>query len=67
MNDLKDCPFCGGKAEKQNSRSYIGGHSNGTAMVYIQCVKCGNRTIQYHWDDERLAVSAWNKRVENEE
>lgn len=48
--ELKTCPFCGGKA-------YFEG---GITVYWIKCRICGVETLGY--DDEADAVDAWNRR-----
>ena len=55
--DLKPCPFCGGKAilgidENDRKRPY-----------FVYCDKCNNSTAFYK--SKRKAVEAWNRRVES--
>lgn len=58
---LKDCPFCGGEAKLEHS-TFDGS--------YVICTKCFIRTQNYKYvpdhasDDD--AISAWNKRDEEE-
>ena len=53
-NDLKPCPFCGGKPyQNECDREYK-----------IVCDKCRVRTDTYSLS--RLAVEAWNRRVNDE-
>lgn len=55
MNDeLKPCPFCGGKAEFEY---YWWGES-----LTIKCTNCGASTDTYCYDNE--AMDAWNKRAQ---
>lgn len=52
MDDLKQCPFCGGEAET------LGG-----AYYWVWCKSCGVETKGFHhkWQ----AVDAWNRRAED--
>lgn len=51
-NELKPCPFCGGKARK----------FNGVAGSYgVVCKKCGAKT--YPYASQSSATRAWQRRV----
>ena len=51
--ELKPCPFCGGKAEFR--------HHGYTGYMFVQCQKCCcNSLISM---DIKKVVYAWNKRV----
>lgn len=60
MNDLKPCPFCGGKA-----RLFVG---DGVRVI---CSKCyvGTRiltdSMEYESDDVETVVESWNRRADN--
>ena len=61
MNDLKTCPFCGGKAIlKDNGNDFS---ADGKAY-YIVCTKChayfGNSKTH---KSSAQTVSAWNRRA----
>lgn len=51
MNELKPCPFCGGKAHIMR-----GGH-------WIACEDCQSESGYYSTKEE--AIEAWNRRVDN--
>ena len=61
MEELKPCPFCGGKAEISS------GQFDGKATSYVMCQKCGAKgefffvSPKYASDDR--AIKAWNIRV----
>ena len=62
MEELKPCPFCGGKALL--SHDYEG---NGAS--YVRCEKCGLESIRFfksfaHASDDK-AVEFCNRRVNN--
>lgn len=65
MDNLKPCPFCGGKAKLEVSRH--GGKQHDFAKVY--CTKC-NAKIIYEIDVEYSAkdkaVTDWNARKRGE-
>lgn len=57
MNELKPCPFCGGKAEIGANEYYDGANT-----FFVYCTKCKmqmNTKI-----DTGEAISAWNNRAE---
>ena len=56
-NELKPCPFCGGKAEYRPA----GGLSD--AYGYV---RCENLCCEQHWySKEKEAIEAWNRRAED--
>ena len=60
--ELKPCPFCGGKAEKNTV------HDLGVHAGHIHCGKCGARTAAYFIGKDEgaefVVIEAWNKRAE---
>ncbi len=54
--ELKPCPFCGGKAEL---RRY-----GDSAYYYIECTQCEVGAYFYNTDND--AIAAWNMRTEAE-
>ena len=63
MNELKPCPFCGGKALLSHDHAGIG-------ASYIRCEKCGLESIRFIRSfeiarDDR-AVEYWNRRVNDD-
>lgn len=69
-NDLKTCPFCGGKAEYR--RTIITAKDRSCDAVYVLCPGCNTRTGRVLYDarkhpngEEYAEVrEAWNKRGE---
>ena len=66
--ELKPCPFCGGKAILKKGFSKTQGKF--TNQRLIQCSECGCRTVLFKllpfqaWkDNEQACINAWNKRV----
>ncbi len=64
LNEVKDCPCCGGYAEIFEDDS-----SN---TVYVQCTECGLQTSKYPIDTsvdglngEQWALMRWNGRSYN--
>lgn len=61
MNELKQCPFCGGNPEKRyikRKKLFANTH-----YVYVRCKVCG-ATSSVHVTIEN-AIEAWNRRVIN--
>lgn len=62
MNDLKNCPFCGGKAEMVKTQR---------CGRYVTCVDCGCRTgemeTDYAGSAYDKAAEAWNRRADEDE
>lgn len=50
------CPFCGGKSVIGNSA-----FSNGQPAKYVYCVACLAQTGKH--SDEKKAIEAWNRRI----
>ena len=59
MEELKNCPFCGGKAilRKRRPDHIMNGKS------FVCCTECKNKTGYY--EKEQDAINAWNIRVES--
>jgi Lar family restriction alleviation protein len=56
MDELKPCPFCGGKARYANvDVKWI--------ISYIECEACGCRTAAEI--DKNDAKRAWNRRIDH--
>lgn len=61
MNDLKPCPFCGGKA-----RLFVNGG------VRVICSKCYASTkiltdnMEYESNTVETVIKAWNRRVDHD-
>lgn len=60
MNELKPCPFCGGKATL---------HEIADGQFYIDCAMqlgfCSVMPSTWTYNTEEEAVEAWNRRVDN--
>lgn len=69
MTELKNCPFCGGKAEFTRTVERINGHY--TDVVFVFCTECNAMTnhvafdakVHPHDEEYEIAKAAWNKRV----
>ena len=58
MNEIKDCPFCGGKAKMTS------GWNQGSRL--IRCTVClVTGAIGDVWNKDKL-IAAWNRRVKDE-
>lgn len=53
--ELKDCPFCGGKA------GVVSGIHEGCEYHWVECSECYGRSIGTSFADRTIA--AWNRRV----
>ena len=59
MEELKNCPFCDGKAIiRRRNQDHIM-----RDKYFACCTSCKNKTGYY--DSEEEAITAWNKRVDN--
>lgn len=58
---IKDCPFCGGKAEidftEYDEKTDTG--NDGTA--WVECINCHAKIFDY-WE---FAIEKWNRRCNN--
>lgn len=63
MIELKQCPFCSGKASLYSGAFF-------TSIAQIRCKQCGIRTMEYKSassEDAKLqAIAAWNRRAGEE-
>jgi Lar family restriction alleviation protein len=69
QNELKPCPFCGGKAEMLHWRASVNGK---TIYPYrVRCIECktcvGSSSLKYITLTEEDAREKWNRRVDNAE
>ena len=67
MTDIKDCPFCGGKAEYSYSDMIGDTYSESGEVHSIDCLDCG---VYMHVDNldrknTKEVYEKWNKRVED--
>ena len=73
-NELKPCPFCGGRAHLEKShRAFI--NAKTTRVAFVRCTKCNARTerinladfgcTSHSYDANLKAINAWNRRVNN--
>lgn len=64
-NEMKPCPFCGGKA-KLNIQKVTGGYD----YAYVICTGCRISTMQYEASAEYCAkdkaIEDWNRRADND-
>jgi len=60
---IKSCPFCGGKAEVRNDKELNG------VTDWVECIECSCQTRTYYThiktetDQEAEAIKAWNRRA----
>ena len=63
MNELKPCPFCGGKASLRHDHTGIG-------TSYVQCEKCGLESIKFiksfECASDDRAAEFWNRRYDDD-
>ena len=55
--NIKPCPFCGGKAEIEYEENDFAVKDD---WVKVQCTECGGNSGWYL--SEEQAINAWNKR-----
>lgn len=62
MEELKKCPFCGGKADLVD-------YGLTGMMKAVQCSECGARTRAFDPKVKRgeNAIDAWNRRANDEQ
>lgn len=59
MNELKPCPFCGGKARLDIIERYDGANT-----FFVRCTIC--QTTMPLKSEYSEAIAAWNRRVNEE-
>lgn len=59
MDELKPCPFCGGKAKIRSEKYW-----QPNVRRNVICTNCFANTGWYKTEDE--AIEAWNRRAEHE-
>ena len=57
MEQLKPCPFCGGKAKVILFMRNYG----------VACTKCLGGIVPHHEQTKHEAIKAWNRRADNTE
>lgn len=58
MDELKKCPFCGGKAEINFKEDY-----SAHRFYWVECSKCDARTSDFEDNPgKEKAISSWNHR-----
>lgn len=68
MNELKPCPFCGGKAKTHTGITL---NVPKRSLAYCYCTQCQARST--HYEDKKQdgtflkeAIAAWNRRATDE-
>lgn len=67
-NELKPCPFCGGKAKvtRENQHPPLDAPKEARVITQIQkieCAICGSSGADYNLGGENNMVAVWNTRV----
>ena len=74
MNELKPCPFCGGKPYLETShREFI--QAKTTRVAFVRCTECNARTQRFELQSfgctssskeaNKKAIEAWNRRADD--
>ena len=74
MDELKPCPFCGGKPYLETRhRAFIKAQT--TRVAFVRCTECEARTqrfelqafghTSYSEEANKKAIEAWNRRAED--
>ena len=62
MDELKPCPFCGGKAHLEHDYT-------GDGFSYVCCEKCGLHSVSFVRSFEQAsdlrAIEYWNRRADD--
>lgn len=59
MNDLKSCPFCGGKAEVIEFGVGSGDNEGGSCVCCVDCQSSG--PVEFGYKENYISI--WNSRV----
>lgn len=59
MNDLKNCPFCGGEVGFRVSET------EGHRSVYVVCTTCYASSDRWNQETSQEAMEVWNRRVDS--
>ena len=68
-NELKPCPFCGGKAEvdfAEKNFSFTDSNRKPCSIGFFYTVRCNDEICGCKigiYEDPRMAIEAWNRRV----
>lgn len=65
--ELKKCPFCGGKAELSCGNK---SSCNSVIISFVRCKDCGavgqKFEINRKYSSDEKAIEAWNRRADND-
>lgn len=65
QNELKPCPFCGGKPHISKHSFWNEKTKGFTDHTYgIECIECHTKGNQFY-ETEKEAIEAWNRRADN--
>lgn len=61
MEELKECPFCGGEAELKQHKSAIDKNDRPIGGWFVDCEECDCGTPWHNTESQ--AITAWNRRT----
>lgn len=59
--ELKECPFCGGKATLHKDTWPVDDAGNKAVAYWVRCRSCGSCSKEYK--NPEKASEAWNRRI----
>lgn len=62
--ELKPCPFCGGKAEIRHTQPVCDKKTNKQCGYFAMCLTCLTTSDNYNSDE--ACAEHWNRRVQDE-
>lgn len=64
--EIKPCPFCGGSATICDHKFWSSAKKDFSYHSYgVKCRACGVENYQF-WETEEEAITAWNRRADDE-
>lgn len=63
MEELKPCPFCGGKGKIIHTKSGFDGRGMSAVICEICGAKSENYPISFNYSSDEKAIGAWNRRI----